>query len=219
MPNCVNYENEQYTGDENTPLGLGYSPTPYENNTHAYGKDGQMYNVYTVNGTKTWTLNEQFVKFTEVETLMKQMMENSYAVFDAYQPLSDRISKMFEAHKYDYDECDIFDASPLSAIVTLKYTFDDDATEPSNDPRLVFTKKFGWTEFNRIAYESEFFKYITNSGHDTGFNKHRCATESSTFYSFSLNEWTEYESQKNKFYNSNEYHEMMNEKNQLLLNA
>lgn len=54
MPLCKNTDKKRYTGNENTPLGKGYSASVEELGKRMKGTDGNMYKVVKTKGGKRW---------------------------------------------------------------------------------------------------------------------------------------------------------------------
>lgn len=51
---CLNFKNKYFTGEENTPLGKGYSASGEKIGTRKKGKNGYMYEVVKYQGGKRW---------------------------------------------------------------------------------------------------------------------------------------------------------------------
>ncbi len=62
MPVCKNTDRKQYTGNENTPLGKGFSASVEKVGTRKKGKDGKMYVVKKVKNGKRWAATQSSSK-------------------------------------------------------------------------------------------------------------------------------------------------------------
>ena len=65
MPVCKNTDRKQYTGNENTPLGKGFSASVEKVGTRKKGKDGKMYVVKKVKNGKRWAATQSSSKKVE----------------------------------------------------------------------------------------------------------------------------------------------------------
>lgn len=52
--NCKNIKSKKYTGQENTPLGLGYHASGEKIEKKMEGKNGHMYKVIKTKNGKRW---------------------------------------------------------------------------------------------------------------------------------------------------------------------
>ena len=147
MPKCKNDPKRNYKGNEPSPKGFGYCAHSEKIGVMKRGKDGK---IWIVHNTKKWVLSDFYKNFKKSENKLKSLLKKSICTFhytsfeDTLKKNKDWFSKQ-ENDKYFFPEINIeLDYNELSAI-----------------------------EFRRCACESEFYKYVVNTGSDYNISRNK----------------------------------------------
>lgn len=143
MPFCKNDPKKTYKGNEPSPKGFGYCAHSEKIGTMKRGKDGKVWIVKKFKNIKKWVFSDFYTNFKKSENQLKLLLKKSIVSFN-YKSFEDKLKKnkkwfdKQENNKYYFPE------------IEIDYNLDN----------------LGEIEFKRCACESEFYKYVINTGSD-----------------------------------------------------
>ena len=182
MPKCLNDPKRNYKGNEPSPKGFGYCAHSEKIGLLKRGKGGKIWVVKKFNNTKKWVLSDFYNNFKKIENKLKLLLKKSICKFhyksfeDTLKKNKDWFSKQ-ENDKYFFPEINIeLDYNDLSAI-----------------------------EFKRCACESEFYKYVVNTGSDYRLSKNKKIQKISYFFDLEqpFKEWKGFNKECKKYHKEN----------------
>ena len=148
MPSCKNDPKKSYKGDEPSPKGLGYCAHAEKIGVMKRGKDGKVWIVKKFEKSKKWVLSDFYKKYNESEKKLKLLLKKSPVDF-IFKSFTDELKKNPKWFNNFNDKI-------YFPEIIIEFKLNE------------IGQKIGQYEFKKCACESEFYKYVINTGSDTG---------------------------------------------------
>ena len=148
MPTCKNDPKKSYKGDEPSPKGFGYCAHAEKIGVMKRGKDGKVWIVKKFEKSKKWVLSDFYKKYNEIEKKLKLLLKKSPVDF-IFKSFTDELKKNPKWFNNFNDKI-------YFPKIIIEFKLNE------------IGQKIGQYEFKKCACESEFYKYVINTGSDTG---------------------------------------------------
>ena len=193
---CLNDPTRKYTGKEPSPKGLGYCAHSEKVGKIMQGLGGKVWVVKKYGNTKRWVLSQFYKDYRIAENKLRKLLSNSIIKFK-FMSIEDKLKEdklWFNRHKSNNSN----NSNIYFPEISIEYKMDK------------LGDLLGNIEFKRCACESEFYKYIIQSGSDIGPIQNRKRTNriipTRTFYyefdpEFTI--WKDFEKECKKYHAEN----------------
>ena len=177
---CKNDPNKKYTGNEPSPKGFGYCAHSEKVGVSKRGKDGKVWIVKKYGKVNRWVISDYYKKYKKSLDKLKNLLGKSIVEFNIVS-----FEEIIKKNKDWFVNNDFFPE------IMIEFNFDE------------VGKLFGNIEFKRCACESEFYKYVIDTGSDIGI-KHKQLNTQTYFYDIDdeFKEWKNFKKEC-KVYNKN----------------